>query len=65
MMEESLKLRDFHHPNVLGLVGVCLDTGGAPYIIMPYMANGSLQQYLKNERQTLLLEEDTDNDEVR
>ena len=45
----------FDHPNVLMLTGVCLDFGPAPYIVMPYMANGSLLSYLKEERKNLVL----------
>ena len=40
----------FKHPNVLTLNGVCLDGGPNPYIIMPFMANGSLHAYLKKNR---------------
>ena len=58
-------MKKFQHIHVMGLVGVCLDAGPAPYIIMPYMANGSLQSYLKKERKTFVLEEDTDEDTVR
>ena len=50
-------MRFFDHRNVLGLIGVCLPNEAAPYIIMPYMANGSLQQYLKSEQEYLVLEE--------
>ena len=57
-------MKFFNHPNVLSLIGVCLDTGAAPYIIMPYMANGSLQQYLKKERANLILGENVDENEV-
>ena len=64
IMEESLKMKRFQHPHVMGLVGVCLDAGPAPYIIMPYMANGSLQSYLKKERKSLILGEDADEDTV-
>ena len=49
----------FNHPNVLKLSGVCLDGGPAPYIIMPYMENGSLNTYLKNERESFLLDPET------
>ena len=49
-------MHEFDHPNVLKLVGVCLDGGPAPYIVMPFMANGSLSSYLKEERETLLLD---------
>ena len=47
-VEESLKMSRFRHAHVMGLIGVCLDTDSAPFIIMPYMANGSLLKYLKN-----------------
>ena len=49
-------MQRFDHPNVLKLSGVCLDGGPAPYIVMPFMANGSLLSYLKEERDTLVLD---------
>ena len=54
------------HPNVLTLSGVCLDGGTAPYIIMPFMANGSLLAYLKNNRNSLIVsqEAEIDDDDV-
>ena len=45
----------FDHPNVLKLLGVCMDGGSAPFIIMPFMANGNLKDYLINERENILL----------
>ena len=63
-MEESMKMSRFKHSHVMGLIGVCLDTGSAPYIIMPYMANGSLLKYLKKERNNLVVYGDADEDEV-
>lgn len=64
-MEESLKMKHFKHRHVMGLIGVCLDAGPAPYIIMPFMANGSLQSYLIRERKNLVLGIDADKDTVR
>lgn len=56
----------FDHSNVLTLKGVCLDGGTAPYIIMPFMANGSLLAYLKKNRETLVVSQsDKDEDNVR
>ena len=55
----------FKHPHVMGLIGVCLDAGTAPYIIMPYMANGCLLDYLKQERSNIVLPENDDDDQVR
>ena len=54
----------FKHSHVMGLIGVCLDAGSAPFIVMPYMANGSLLKYLKKERRNIVLIHDEDEDEV-
>ncbi len=53
-------MQEFNHPNVLKLRGVCLDGGPAPYIIMPFMSNGSLLSHLKQERERLSPEEGSD-----
>ena len=42
----------------MSLKGVCLDGGPVPYIVLPYMANGSLAAYLKKERKNLVLMKD-------
>ena len=63
-VEESLKMSRFKHMHVMSLIGVCLDAGTAPYIVMPYMANGSLLQYLKKEREHLVFTLDVDEDVV-
>ena len=63
-VEESWKMSRFKHAHVMGLTGVCLDTGSAPFIMMPYMANGSLLRYLKRERMNIVLSEENDEDEV-
>ena len=54
----------FKHANVMGLIGVCLNAGTAPLIIMPYMENGSLLKYLKSERDNLIVSANNDADEV-
>ena len=57
LMEESLQMKSFQYPNVMNLLGVCLDAGPAPYLILPYMANGNLLSYLKNNRESFILTE--------
>ena len=52
---ECNKMFTFDHPNVLGILGVCLDGGPAPFIVMPFMFNGSLLSYLKKHRDDLVL----------
>ena len=64
LVQEFLQMKQFEHPNVMGLIGVCLDAGPAPYIVLPFMANGNLLSYLKKRRSTLVLNKETDEDEV-
>ena len=44
----------FEHENVMSLIGVCID-GEMPLIIMPFMSNGSVLDYLKNRKDNLLV----------
>lgn len=62
-MEESLKMKHFDHSNILRLVGVCIEARPAPYIVMPYMPNGSLLEFLRKERNNLMLKDSVDTDE--
>ena len=55
LLKECVKMHELDHPNVLRLIGVCLDGGPAPYIVMPFMENGSLLSHLKAERDLLYL----------
>ena len=59
-----MKMKDFDHPNILKLIGVSIDAGQSPYIVMPYMANGSLLSYLKKERPNLTIAVGSDEDMV-
>ena len=53
-----------NHPHMMSLLGVCLDAGPAPYIVLPYMGNGDLLSFLKKNRDSLLVTPEEDNDEV-
>lgn len=65
LLKESIRMKQLSHPNVMNLVGVCLDAGSAPYLILPYMANGDLLSLLKKNRSSLLLTTDNGEDEVK
>ena len=52
------------HPHVLTLIGVCVDGGPSLYIVMPFMANGSLLSYLKADRKNLFMLEDAQDETV-
>ena len=51
-------MKNFANLHVMTLKGVCLDGGPVPYIVLPYMANGSLASYLKKERKNLVMMKD-------
>ena len=58
-------MMSFDHPHVLGLIGICVDAGPAPYLVMPFMANGSLLAYLRSNRQSLVFPQNEDEENVR
>ena len=64
IVQESLKMKSFDHLNVLPLIGVCLDLGDAPYILTPFMDEGSLLSYLKRERPNLTVSENAEEDMI-
>lgn len=58
LLLESLKMKELSHQNVMSIIGVCLDAGTAPFIILPYMSGGSLHSYLQRNRHSLILTDD-------
>ena len=55
-------MKNFSNLHVMSLKGVCLDGGPVPYIVLPYMANGSLASYLKKERKNLVMKDSSTTD---
>ena len=53
----------FKHPNVMSLIGVCFD-GEMPMILMPYMSNGSVLGYVKQNKRELLFDSEVNEEEV-
>ena len=53
-MEESLLMSNMNHPNVMKLLGVCIDRQ-TPYLVMPFMSHGSLLSYLRKNREELMV----------
>lgn len=64
LLKECGTMHLLEHPNVLKLRGVCLDGGPAPYVVMPFMANGSLLSYLRDHQEALVMESSADNNTV-
>ena len=59
LLSECAKMKNFDNLHVMSLKGVCLDGGPVPYIILPYMANGSLASYLRKQRKDLVVMKET------
>ena len=50
-MSESTIMAYFDHPNVLRMIGLCVDTEIFSIdIVLPFMANGDLRAFLKDHR---------------
>ena len=49
-LKEAFVMKNFKHVNVMTLVGVCLDAGDMPLVVMPYMKHGDLLAYLQEEK---------------
>ena len=53
LVKEVSTMLSFEHTNVMSLVGVCLN-GDIPLLIMPFMSNGSVLEFVKHHREELL-----------
>ncbi|KAH7936638.1 hypothetical protein HPB49_001882 [Dermacentor silvarum] len=51
-LEEALIMKDFHHVNVLPLIGLSIDRADGLMVIIPYMKYGDLLSYIRDERNT-------------
>ncbi|XP_064174211.1 tyrosine-protein kinase Mer [Anguilla rostrata] len=53
-LNEAACMKDFHHPNVIRLLGVCLEMGSShfakPMVILPFMKYGDLHSFLLRSR---------------
>ena len=64
LLHECKWMKDFNHPNVLTLLGICIDAGPSPYVVMPFMTHGSLKTYLKDNKSELTVSEESSFDDV-
>jgi len=52
LVAETAIMKNFSHPNVLQLLGVCMDSSDDDIfkVILPYMSNGDLRNFLRKNR---------------
>ena len=53
----------FKHQNVMSLIGLCFD-GDVPMIIMPFMSDGNVLEYVRQNREHLFLTTESSKDKV-
>ncbi|XP_075553638.1 hepatocyte growth factor receptor-like [Dermacentor variabilis] len=51
-LEEALIMKDFHHVNVLPLIGLSIDKEDGLMVIIPFMKYGDLLSYIRDDRNT-------------
>ena len=53
LVAETATMKNFNHPNVLQLLGVCVDINNNDSmlkVILPFMSNGDLRSFLRKNR---------------
>ena len=66
LAEESQIMARFDHPNVMRLLGVAISQAHQTlFVVMPFMAQGSLLSYLRKHRTELTVENEEMTDMVR
>ena len=63
LLKEVTTMSSFKHPNVMSLIGLCLD-GEMPLLIMPFMSNGNVLEYVKQNKDGLHLSKEATEVEV-
>ena len=64
LLKEGAKMSSLDHPNILTLIGICVDGGPVPLLVLPFMFNGCLRSYLRKEKANLVLSPSKEQDSL-
>ena len=54
-IKECIITSQFDHPNVLSLIGVCINVeDGIIHMVMPFMVHGDIRSYLRAKRGSVI-----------
>ena len=56
LIEEATRMRGFKHPNILCMIGLVFKDN-RPMVVLPYMENGDLCQYVADESKVRVLQQ--------
>ena len=63
IIKEVTLMISLDHPNVMSIVGVCFD-GEAPLLIMPFMLDGSVLEFVRKKKENLYFTDESCENEV-
>lgn len=56
-LQEAIVMKDFNHPNVMPLIGLVMNKEGSPQLVLPFMYNGDLLTFIRDEFRRLRIRE--------
>jgi len=56
-IREGIMLKDYVHERILTPIGISIDENNLPMIVLPFMANGDLLNYLRNTKKSLTVKQ--------